>query len=66
MELWEVSVPLRGCLFEIIDGDGYIVVDHKFPSPYGDVCLKFHGIPALHRAGERKVFPSPYGDVCLK
>ena len=42
-----VSVPLRGCLFEIrslkkFSRTGLLT----FPSPYGDVCLKKHATKA--------------------
>ena len=36
-----VSVPLRGCGFEIHDQPPLYRVLHQFPSPYGDVVLKF-------------------------
>ena len=37
-----VSVPLRGCGFEIINLSDALSVDtDKFPSPCGDVVLKF-------------------------
>ena len=36
-----VSVPLRGCGFEIKDGFMINEFRGKFPSPCGDVVLKF-------------------------
>ena len=58
------AVPLRGCGFEmtvvtpiIKDKDG------KFPSPCGDVVLKY---VVFFAKGIRSSFPSPCGDVVLK
>ena len=42
LDLVEVSVPLRGCGFEIINGEHKEKeVNAMFPSPCGDVVLKF-------------------------
>ena len=40
-EDYQVSVPLRGCGFEMFVGmKMYEIDEREFPSPYGDVVLK--------------------------
>ena len=59
------SVPLRGCGFEIMLMRKSAQIRLKFPSPCGDVVLKFSDSwneYAKALAG----FPSPCGDVVLK
>ena len=57
-----VSVPLRGCGFEISKGECKMAIKQKFPSPCGDVFLKF-GMHAVN--GVNVLFPSPCGDDVL-
>ena len=60
-----VSVPLRGCGFEIVCiGLRGNTVRSQFPSPCGDVVLKF--LLRLVFRMEDLTFPSPCGDVVLK
>ena len=59
-----VSVPLRGCGFEIVFAADVESVFGLFPSPCGDVVLKSIVNGAV-RAGVLE-FPSPCGDVVLK
>ena len=58
-----VSVPLRGYGFEIMKKLMNEEIVAAFPSPYGDMVLKFlcsHGWEPV------VLFPSPYGDMVLK
>ena len=57
------SVPLRGCGFKIVKNSDVIPADELFPSPCGDVVLKF--VFTAHGAFAG-LFPSPCGDVVLK
>ena len=59
-----VSVPLRGCGFEIIRNPRTNRLVYMFPSPCGDMVLKFN-VSAVVDAGLSE-FPSPCGDMVLK
>ena len=43
-----VSVPLRGCGFEIVHKEMEFSNIHEFPSPCGDVVLKYSTV-SMHR-----------------
>ena len=64
-DLSEVSVPLRGCGFEISALTMDSATFSLFPSPCGDVVLKSSGL-ALGNKEPTYSFPSPCGDVVLK
>ena len=59
------SVPLRGCGFEIYDTTVESLRFCMFPSPCGDVVLKFL-VRRFLNAFLMNKFPSPCGDVVLK
>ena len=61
----EVSVPLRGYGFEILAA-GVLKESNRegFPSPYGDMVLKFYLARKIRV--RTRMFPSPYGDMVLK
>ena len=61
----EVSVPLRGYGFEIrCTQSEKLLFMLLFPSPCGDMVLKFAVEFFLDK--ERGLFPSPCGDMVLK
>ena len=60
---WNVSVPLRGCGFEITVDIVEMMKFFEFPSPCGDVVLKYNSDPYNIMT---QLFPSPCGDVVLK
>ena len=59
------AVPLRGYGFEIVDVNKAWVDFNEFPSPYGDVVLKYCTVLMFH-VKHKEEFPSPCGDVVLK
>ena len=64
-ELQEVSVPLRGYGFEIFFFERMILMNTElFPSPCGDMVLKYH--PQRNLGARPALFPSPCGDMVLK
>ena len=56
-EKCKVSVPLRGCLFEIRCATTEESVRKMFPSPYGDVCLKYEVLLELPKDGSNVSVP---------
>ena len=59
-----VSVPLRGCGFEIRKEAKNAAKLLEFPSPCGDVVLK--SVHSSRHSPRTAQFPSPCGDVVLK
>ena len=59
-----VSVPLRGYGFEILKKDLLCSQVEQFPSPCGDMVLKFSAY--CRNMNMQKEFPSPCGDMVLK
>jgi len=59
------AVPLRGCGFEIQFVCPQQLVFSTFPSPCGDVVLKWYEVHLTPALAEIE-FPSPCGDVVLK
>ena len=60
-----VSVPLRGCIFELNVHTVFEDSCYLFPSPCGDVVLKLFPKYTPYFILPNG-FPSPYGDVFLK
>ena len=61
-----VSVPLRGYGFEMsLSGNALPRCEISFPSPYGDMVLKFKR-KNPDSVAEAALFPSPCGDMVLK
>ncbi len=63
--LFERFVPLRGCVGQISPSDGRCLPRAGFPSPCGDVLVKYADFSALLVAPS-VAFPSPCGDVLVK